>query len=842
MNKKNLNNEFIKLFGPAVDIREKLFNTLALAGFLICLTTAIITIINHGTTMTVIINLLAGILSISLLVFTRKTRMFNIAYFTTVIAVFVIVFSILFFQGGAYKSGMPSYFIFAIVFTVYMLSGTLLYVALSIETVVYIFDFLLAYYSPETVAWLSSERSLFVDSLTCCIIVSFVLGITMSLNFSLYRKQQKHLEEIKENATKANEEKTTFLLNMSHEIRTPINVILGMNEMILRDPNSPNVEPYSHKIKKAGDLLQTLVNNTIDISQIESGKMDLINEPFQFSMLIKEVNILAEYSCQEKNLKYYYDYDESIPPILLGDYLKIKQIILNLINNAIKYTNKGYVKFSSTYISEDSTPSVLFSVADTGPGIKEEDYSVIWDAFERLDMRKNRNIDGVGLGLAIVQSYSRLMGGEAYFESTYGAGTTFFIKLPLKAVTEETYSELDIDPSDNLSLINMDSPTNPKKVLGGSQTFVAPNAHILIVDDKQENLEITSLLLKRTLMHVDTAISGKECIDKLSKNKYDIVLIDYLMPELDGIETINFVRKTTPDFDTPVVMMTASVLNTTVEKAKKEKFSGILSKPLSVELLENQIISLLPKDYVTLVNTKPQSDIPQPTIDHIIRSTESYGIDIPATKDLLNCGAEHYLQLINLFLKYNDESNFGIFKTLVDLQNAKTSNSKNTIDDITEKNFDFDAFVIKVHSLKSNAKSVGGLYFHTLCSVLESRGNAKDLEYIKATAQHVIILWSRLLTGLRNIKEILLNSEIIPIAKESENNIELSDMIIETETAIEKYRAREAEESLDRIISIVDNEIILKRLSYVKSLIDNLSYDEALTNFRAIVTESGMDE
>jgi len=401
-------------------------------------------------------------------------------------------------------------------------------------------------------------------------------------------------------AVAANKAKSGFLANMSHEIRTPINAILGMNEMILRESTEDNIRQYSNDVTNAGNSLLEIVNDILDFSKIESGKMEISETEYSVLDLIKDLENLTKKRATDKNLKFNIEVDETLPKHLYGDDVRVKQIILNLLTNAIKYTDKGSVTLAvsgqkaSLYegAPEDMTGKVNLhiEVRDTGIGVKNEDKDKLFSKFERLDLNRNRTVEGTGLGLPITSNLVRLMSGNITAESEYRKGSVFIVDLPQGRTEDST--PIGKYTSEIAGRHSINSTYN--------ESFHAPNAHILVVDDNKINLKVIKGLLKKTKMHIDEADSGFMCIDLCKKKAYDIILMDHMMPEMDGIETLNKLNEDNLS-DCPVIALTANAISGMEEMYLSMGFAGYISKPVNPELLELKICELLPAEKIEML-------------------------------------------------------------------------------------------------------------------------------------------------------------------------------------------------------------------------------------------------
>ena len=391
-------------------------------------------------------------------------------------------------------------------------------------------------------------------------------------------------------AQQANQAKSTFLANMSHDIRTPINAVLGMNEMIQRECSSENILGYSDKIRSAGNTLLGLINDILDFSKIEAGKLDIIPVDYELTSVLNDLVTMIKLRADAKGLTLDTHINSDIPKLLHGDEIRLKQIITNILTNAVKYTEKGTVTFNVSYEKKDSESIILkVSISDTGIGIKQEDIPRLFSQFDRLDEKRNRSIEGTGLGINITQRLLSMMNSTLMVRSEYGKGSVFSFDIVQKVVKWEPIGSLE----DALRRSDVDR----KKY---REQFTAPTAEILVADDTPMNLEVFVSLLKTTLVKIDTAESGAECLSSAAKKKYDIIFIDHMMPHMDGIETLKELKamKDSPNTDTPVICLTANAVSGSREMYLGEGFDDYIAKPVEPLRLEQMIIEYLPENKI----------------------------------------------------------------------------------------------------------------------------------------------------------------------------------------------------------------------------------------------------
>lgn len=506
------------------------------------------------------------------------------------------------------------------------------------------------------------------------------------------RKEKRSQQE----AETANMAKSSFLANMSHEIRTPINAILGMNEMILREEKDPAIRGYAGNIQASGNSLLSIVSDVLDISKIESGKLEIIPVDYEVNSLISDCCNMAAGRAKAKELELLVECADNVPMKLCGDETHIRQIIMNLLTNAVKYTEKGTVKLIVSGSFNDGGFVLKVDVSDTGIGIAEENLPQLFTQFQRFDLQRNRNIEGTGLGLSIVKRLCDLMSGTITARSVLGSGSTFTVELPQKVV--------DSTPCGGVNL-NYSAGAEHEY----HHSFEAPEAKILAVDDLPVNLLVIANLLKETRIKIDTAGSGRECLDKCSQQKYDLILMDHMMPEMDGVQTFEKLHgdKSSPNFETPVIMLTANALAGMREQYMDVGFADYVSKTVRGAKLEEAIRRNLPESL-----TKPASpEIPAEAV-----STEPSGFaDI--------CGAVPELN-VNAALQYC----CGSAELLNDLLHDFTENDHFSDLKAAFEEKRWEDYRRHAHSLKSTSLMIGltGLSERARASELALKGGCTE--------------------------------------------------------------------------------------------------------------------
>ncbi|WP_176754481.1 hybrid sensor histidine kinase/response regulator [Pseudobutyrivibrio sp. 49] len=561
-------------------------------------------------------------------------------------------------------------------------------------------------------------------AIATAVIVWRVMGTT------IIRRQYIEISKAKEEAERANLSKSRFLANMSHEIRTPINTIMGMNEMVMREDARGvpkdyfmSMMNYAFDIRNATESLLGLINDLLDISKIESGKMHLVEQEYDVQDMLRSIVSMIRVRSIEKELTFDVVVDEIMPKRLYGDMGKIKQIVLNLLTNAVKYTEKGgFILNVSMDARENEVCSLRISVKDTGIGVKDEDMERLFTAYERLDEERNVAIQGTGLGLDISRRFAELMSGQLWCESTYGEGSEFILTLNQKIV-DATPIGLFLEHEDT----GAKGPYVPQ--------FIAPDADILVVDDNPMNLNVIKGLLKATRVFVTTSTSGEDAIDKIRVNHFDIILLDHMMPGMDGIETLEKIREFEPEV--PVYALTAN--STAGEDFYVSKgFNGYLAKPVEPEILEKTILRHLPESMVEKFTrdetVEELKELPENML--WINSVEGISVD----DGIKNSGGiESFIFALDLFLDTID------------------SNTRVITDAYEEGNVRL--YTIKIHALKSSCRIIGALELSNLAAQLEDAGNRNDVEFIDANNAAFIEQYNEFKDKLKAINGVMADDD-----------------------------------------------------------------------------------
>ena len=579
-------------------------------------------------------------------------------------------------------------------------------------------------------------RDTIIGYVVILVFTQLVAALLLLLMVRPFVTQQEKLLEEKVRAESASQAKSDFLANMSHEIRTPINAVLGMNEMIIREKQRgmdlsrddiqgtrdalSNIGVYAQDVKSAGNNLLSIVNDILDFSKIEAGKLDLVVAPYQLSSVLNDLNNMILFKTQDKDLGFSIEVDPTIPDALMGDEVRIRQIYTNILNNAVKYTDKGFVKFSLKGEKQDEGNIILTaSVQDTGIGIKAEDQDKLFTKFERLEMEHNSTVEGTGLGLSITRKLLDMMDGTIDVQSEYGKGSTFTVKIPQKIVSDEPVGDFQARFEATLMA------AGPYR-----ESFRAPGARILIVDDTKINLTVAVNLLKNTKMKIDTTTSGMKAIEMADETKYDLILMDQRMPEMDGTETLHSIRasETGASRDVPVICLTADAVMGARERYLTEGFSDYLTKPINSTALEKMLMKYLPQDKVRHVREAVNPSEENASSEDPSSAKAPAGDDIPELRAVEEPEGFATLRASGIEPKtglsycQNDEHFYR--EILLEYANGRKEKADRLTKNFEEENW--HDYAIDAHSLKSTSKTIGATDLAEIAAKLEKSASQEN--------------------------------------------------------------------------------------------------------------------
>ncbi len=545
--------------------------------------------------------------------------------------------------------------------------------------------------------------------IVCMIVVSISLALTMYFQIRVYRKKQQELNIAMQAADEANKAKSDFLAKMSHDIRTPLNTIMAMNEMIVTNTSSPKIREWANDSNLSGRILISLIDDMLDLTKIEVGKIKLLDRPFNARHLFKETAKIWKPQVVKAGLDFAIDIDEAIPDYLSGDEDMVRKIISNLLSNAVKYTKKGRVSLKA-----DWDDKLIIEVTDTGVGIAPEFIDQIFKPFERGVQEIYKETSGSGLGLAIVSELVDAMEGTIECESRLDEGTSFTVTLPLK------------EYKDKEETVQGTAGEEAGKDKAGKTRFIAPNVRILVVDDNQFNRKVIKLFLEPALIHIDEVESGYEALEMIDIREYDLILMDLRMPKMDGAETLEKIKSEYPDFATPVIVLTADIMDGVEERLLSQGFAAFLPKPVIAADLLDMIARFLP-DKVVTVKAEKEDGMILARIESCRKKFMPCGIDLNMALENNAGKAGEFMSRVRLFDEYADEN----------MNNLRDPGSGET-------------YYLQVHAVKSIAKGVGAYLLAQLTETVEFR---HDDEYSVKINPMILDEYERVRAGYREFME-----------------------------------------------------------------------------------------
>ena len=623
-------------------------------------------------------------------------------------------------------------------------------------------------------AQLSAQTRETVVSYIVILLMSLLLAAVLSmLTVRPFVRMQGVLLEEKVRAESANRAKSDFLANMSHEIRTPINAVLGINELILREDlkarecmeNDPreaeealrNIGIYAGDVKNAGNNLLAIINDILDFSRIESGSVDLREAPYQLSSLLNDLSNMIYFRAREKSLEFLIDVDESLPDNLCGDEVRVRQILINLLTNAVKYTDQGYVRLTVRGERQDDGLLLQADVSDTGIGIRDEEMEELFTRFHRLDIERNSTVEGTGLGLAITQRLLGIMGGTITVKSTYGEGSVFSVTIPQKVVSDEPLGDLGKRFTEHAEEAR---PSRPSQ-----EYFHAPSARILIVDDTQMNLKVAVRLLKATQMQIDTAPGGAESVEMAKAVRYDLILMDQRMPVMNGTEALHRIRMDTEgaSFDVPVICLTADAVIGARERYLAEGFTDYITKPIDSRMLAKMIVKYLPHEKVEAVPDRdepPRGDTaPEESgegQDRVGQDRDGQVRNSEDRNELDRDGQEpgKYAELravgidpaVGLGYCQEDED---LYRSLLEEYAGSADEKAQSLRKYYDEG-DWDHYAILVHSVKSSSRMIGAAALSDMAAGQEKAADSRELVTLERNHPRILELYVEVTAAIRS--------------------------------------------------------------------------------------------
>ena len=665
--------------------------------------------------------------------------------------------------------------------------------------------------------------------------VAYLGWIIARINNMAVRNLQFDLvQEAKVEAERANAAKSEFLAQMSHEIRTPINSVLGMDEMILREATNPDILGYANDIYTAGRTLLSLINDILDQSKIESGKLEIVDVDYEVASLMNDLYNMISQRAEVKGLEFEIDVEPGMPIRYVGDDVRIRQVVVNLLTNAVKYTPAGTVWLRLSGTRKNNKKEVLhFEVEDTGIGIKEEDLPHLFDEYQRFDDIKNRHIEGTGLGLAIAKHLLELMHSELKVESTYGKGTKFWFDLEQEILDETPVGDFNT---------RMEELNAAGGILfGKTSAFIAPDAKVLVVDDNGMNRRVFKSLLKHTRVQILEASGGQESVELAKKDKFDIIFMDHMMPEVDGIDAMHMIRddEDNPNRDTPIVVLTANAVTGAKEMYLEEGFNGFLSKPVAGDKLEKTIRHILPED---MMKPAPAEDRkagvvadPGETVPEDLPEVE--GLDwsfawlhLPE-RQLLEDTVKEFYELIPVHADKLDNMYAEILTVRDALDNGAPVPSEEPVRDIGDLpdrlpdplDQAFDAYRIQVHGMKSAAATIGIVPLAGMAKMLEFAARDHDMSVIGSMHNIFLDEWRRYRDKMIGVFGAGMEDDS---DKEDAKPGMLTGFAMVLRTAMENMDVDQADEVVARMKHLRFNEDIDSRVPLLAAAVADLDEDE----------------
>lgn len=802
-----------RFFGQDLPIDLVLFNIITIVGVLGGVITIPFNILNGMSgilTSVIIVSIVIDVICIYMANFKNRLKNSTIA---VCFVVAIALFPVMFFVTGGISSGMVCWFSMGIIFIFMLLDGLDFLFMLLTDVAIIIGCYVVSYYHPEYVVDLGSRENVFFDVIQSLMVSAFAIGLIIKFQRNIYDNLYKQAainnddlmektlqaKKAQKQAQTATEAKSNFLANMSHEIRTPINTIMGMDEMILRETSEKIVEEYALDIKTASQNLLSLINDILDITKIESGKMGIVKGEYAFMSLMHDVLNNVTIRAKEKNLEVKLDIAGDIPCNMVGDDIRIKQILTNIITNAVKYTQEGYIEIAvSCNRGFGKFVDLTFAVRDTGIGIKAEDIKRMFESFERLEVNRNRNIEGAGLGMTITQNLLKMMGSSLHVESVYGEGSTFSFTIAQEVVNGEPIGDF------NQKLKQLTSNYEY------STSFEAPNAEFLVVDDNSMNRKVFVALLKDSKVKISEAESGAECLQLIKNKHFDMIFLDHMMPGMDGVETFKAMATLEGNkcLGTPVIALTANAIAGAKERYMTMGFHGFLSKPIVPAQLEKMIRDFLPENLL---------EYHEPDAKDEARKSRVKKIELPEVE-----GVDWDYALLHF-----PDSNM-VFQTAVDFYESVGFERDEILryyDNIDESTL--EDYRIKVHGVKSMANTIGATGLGGLAKLCEYAARDGDIDRIK-------VLTPILLEELDTMKERLsvLSSEVEkPKMEDMDDLFGLLEML---KMAIMTRDSEQADNNMKQIMSFRYDDDIQAKIEHLNLLILNFEVEEALAEIEEL--------
>ena len=656
---------------------------------------------------------------------TRQNQ--KLASWLLIIGTNMILFPIVFILSGGTQSGTPVWFVLGLVYIFLLFEGRSFLLAFALSALSFLLTYLVSYYNPMILPP-STRFYGFTDSFVTLLCVSCFIGILMKSQARTYERERQIAEQQKREVEQMARSKDTFFANMSHEIRTPINTIIGLNEMILREDISDEIAENAINIQNASKMLLTTINDILDLSKLESGKMDIVPTQYEISSMFSDLVNLVWIRAHQKDLEFKVDIDPEIPSMLYGDEVRIKQVVTNLLTNAVKYTETGSVTLTAKCERIAADQILLrISVQDTGMGIRKESLDDLFNSFKRVDETENRNIEGTGLGLSISKQLMDMMGGKLTVDSVYHQGSTFTIELKQRIVNVRPIGSINFAAQKQLS-----------QRTRYQQTFIAPDARILVVDDNAMNLMVAVKLLRDTKVQVDTAESGKDALKKTAEVAYHLILMDHMMPEMDGIEAVHIIRNECGENGRrPIIIaLTANAMEGVRETFLENGFQDFITKPLDRRSLHTALLRWISEERRTEGALLKDTDAVEDSLED---SMQIPGIDMEEVFSRYSSSLEDYLELLELYC-LDGKRKLALLRKLWEER-------------------DYKNYGIEVHGLKSASANVGAMGISKRAKAQEYAVDRGDTAYVDEHAAQLLEAYEAQISQISHFLEHARKSE-----------------------------------------------------------------------------------
>ncbi len=723
---------FKKFFDQDLPLERLVFNRIAIGGICGGVISSVFSMAMGFPMGPVFISLIVVLIIVLCFYLVNYRNLLNKAIIATCITIAIILLPVICLMEGGVHNGMPIWFVMGILITFELIRGKKVIAFLTAELLVYSAIFYYSYLHREN-EFLQNGIDYYLDVWQSMVVSAICLGIIIRMQISVYEneirkneKQRVKMELLKIEAEKASVAKSEFLANMSHEIRTPMNAIIGLSRIALRENMSESARSNLEDILHSSNYLLSIINDILDFSKIEAGEMEIVPVPYQLTSLLYDMTTVVHFRIKDKPIEYIQNVEYDIPNQLYGDETRLKQVLTNVLGNAAKFTEKGTITLKINWKKEGDTAVLFISVSDTGQGIRKENLESLFKRFNRLEMQENRKIEGTGLGMTISKQLVEMMGGSIEVESIYGVGSKFTIIIPQKIMSA--------DPVYGSAKKN-DKVTHEKQNFDYSITF--PGARILVVDDSEMNLKVIRGLLEPYRVSVECAGGARECLQIAANNTYDLILLDHMMPEMDGVEVLRRLKEN-DQFHTTVVAITANAVSGVKKSYLEWGFTDYLSKPINIVELEACLKKYLGAFMVRKNIQKESMQAEEPfETDERSSQPEMHKEESAETEEPW----DPYDFNVEEGLEYA-VGNKNFYLETLDIYKDEVTRNMDLMNGYLEAG-DMPNYATLVHAMKSNSKLIGAQALSEMAFEMEKRSKADDLEYVKAHHEELTELFHK---------------------------------------------------------------------------------------------------